>query len=71
MAATPDIPIWLDCDPGHDVIPLYTKLEILLTATQDTFAILLAAYHPALRLLGISAVFGNASLEYVYTMRCP
>jgi uridine nucleosidase len=31
---------------------------------QDVFAIILAAYHPALNLLGISTVFGNASLSH-------
>jgi uridine nucleosidase len=34
-----------------------------LTPHQDTFAILLAAYHPAFRLLGISTAWGNASLK--------
>ncbi|ROT36808.1 inosine-uridine preferring nucleoside hydrolase [Sodiomyces alkalinus F11] len=47
MTITLPVPVWLDCDPGHD----------------DTFAILMAAYHPAIKLLGISTLFGNAPVE--------
>ncbi|MGA5100322.1 nucleoside hydrolase [Streptomyces lavendulocolor] len=41
------LPVILDCDPGHD----------------DAFAIMLAAAHPAIELLAITTVAGNATVE--------
>ncbi|EIW76317.1 uridine nucleosidase [Coniophora puteana RWD-64-598 SS2] len=41
------IPVWLDVDPGHD----------------DATAIMLALHSPNIRLLGVSSVHGNTSVD--------
>ena len=46
MSTPPPLPVWLDCDPGHD----------------DALAIMLAAYSPGIKLLGVSTVHGNQTL---------
>ncbi|KAJ2277933.1 rRNA-processing protein bfr2 [Coemansia sp. RSA 371] len=46
-AACAVTPVWLDCDVGHD----------------DAMALILAAYHPQIKLLGVSSVSGNSSIE--------
>jgi hypothetical protein len=48
------IPVWLDCDPGHD----------------DAFALILAVHHPKLELIGVSTVAGNQSVEKARVRRC-
>ncbi|OAP58063.1 hypothetical protein AYL99_07153 [Fonsecaea erecta] len=53
MASSARVPVWLDCDPGHD----------LLLPHQDAYALLLAAYHQSLNLIGVSTVHGNAPLS--------
>jgi inosine-uridine nucleoside N-ribohydrolase len=45
------LPVWLDCDPGHD----------------DALAIMLAAFDSRLRLLGVSTVHGNQTLAKTTT----
>eukprot|EP01062_Namystynia_karyoxenos_P071555 TRINITY_DN67129_c0_g1_i1.p2 TRINITY_DN67129_c0_g1~~TRINITY_DN67129_c0_g1_i1.p2 ORF type:complete len:379 (+),score=126.93 TRINITY_DN67129_c0_g1_i1:75-1139(+) len=48
------IPMWLDCDPGHD----------------DALAIILAAHSPGCKLLGVSTVAGNQTLPKTTKNAC-
>jgi purine nucleosidase len=47
-------PVWLDCDPGHD----------------DAMAIILSAYSPSIKLLGISTTFGNSPVNHTTLNAC-
>lgn len=49
MTAPLRVPVWLDCDPGHD----------------DALAIILAGHSPMIDLLGISTVAGNQTVDKV------
>jgi len=48
------VPIWLDCDPGHD----------------DACAIMLAGHNDIVQLLGISTVMGNQTIEKTTLNAC-
>ena len=49
-SAPPPTSVWMDCDPGHD----------------DAIALLLLCNHPALRVVGVTAVAGNQTVRKTY-----
>ena len=53
MDAMDRIPVWLDCDPGHD----------------DAMAIILAGHSPRLRLLGVSTVASTYNFQRAVATR--
>lgn len=76
--------IWLDVDTGHDVSYVVSKdpacyftgpnssihMRPSLTSNKDAYALLLAALHPNLNLIGVSTVHGNASLANTTRNTC-